>query len=78
MRIARVLRLHKRRQRLGAGLLGLLTFAGGCGGGADGVAPMPVQPAGIAPPAAGPDGKALSNSPRARAKEGRRAAQKAN
>jgi hypothetical protein len=74
MRIARV--LHQHRKLLVAGLFGMLGFAGGCGGGDGAVAPMPVQPSGIAPPPAGPNGKAASNSLRARAKEGRAAAKK--
>jgi hypothetical protein len=76
MQFARV--LHRRRQLLGAGLFGMLALAGGCGGGNEAVAPMPVQPAGISPPPAGPDGKPLSNSPRARAKEQRSAAKQGN
>jgi len=71
MRIGRV--LHQRRKLLGVGLIGLLAFAGGCGGGEDAVAPAPVQPEGLAPAAADPAGKGVQNSPRARAKESRAA-----
>jgi hypothetical protein len=74
MRIARVLLQH--RELVVASLFGPLAFAGGCGGGDGAVAPMPVQPAGLAPPADSPAGKA-ANSPRARAKEARAAAKNA-
>jgi hypothetical protein len=74
MRVARILQQH--RELLVAGLVGLLVVAGGCGGGDGVVAPMPVQPAGIGPPPTGPEGKAASNSPRARVKEARAAAKK--